>query len=70
MDNTLEKVVAALKAAAEAGADLYAKIQAGEVVISETDAAKVHEALLAAEAATAALRPQVDAALQAAAARG
>lgn len=39
----------------------------GKAVLSETDAAKIHDALLQAEAATAALRPQVDAALAAAA---
>ena len=40
----------------------------GQAVLSQTDAAAVHAALAKAEASTAALRPQVDAALAAAAA--
>ena len=44
-------------------------ITQGEAVLSETDAQKVHVALTNAEAATATLRPQVDAALAAAAKR-
>jgi len=55
-------------------ADLVAKLAPlatqGGAVLSETDANAVHGALLKAEEATAALRPQVDAALDAAAARG
>jgi hypothetical protein len=39
----------------------------GQSVLSATDAASVHAALLKAEQATAALRPQVDAALSQAA---
>lgn len=55
-------------------ADLVAKLAPlatqGGAVLNETDAGAVHAALLRAEDATAALRPQVDAALDAAAAKG
>lgn len=62
-------VIEGLTEAAKLANTLIAKWQAGEVVLSETDVAAVHEALLQAEAATAALRPQVDAALDAASKR-
>lgn len=62
-------VIEGLTEAAKLANTLTAKWQAGEVVLSETDVAAVHEALLQAEAATAALRPQVDAALDAASKR-
>ena len=39
----------------------------GQAVLSQSDAAAIHAALIRAEAATAALHPQVDAALAAAA---
>jgi non-homologous end joining protein Ku len=42
------------------GTQAYSAIKS---TMSETDHAKIHEALLAAEHASAALRPQVDAAL-------
>jgi hypothetical protein len=58
------QVLQALAAAATAIAPL---VQQGAAVMSQTDAKAVHDALTQAEAATAALRPQVDAALQAAA---
>jgi hypothetical protein len=60
-------VIEALTEAAKAGMELYQQYEAGKIVLSETDANAVHQALLAAEAATAALRPMVDAALDAAA---
>lgn len=59
-------IAQALALAAEEAMKLYAAYQAGTVVLSQTDAIAVHNALLQAEAATAALRPQVDAALDAA----
>lgn len=43
-------------------------IAEGRTLLSETDAARIHDALNKAESATAALRPQVDAALSKAAA--
>jgi hypothetical protein len=45
-------------------------IAQGRQVLSQSDAAAVHAALEKAESSTAALRPQVDAALAAAAAKG
>lgn len=63
-------IITALTAAAKAAMELYNDYQAGKVILSETDAQAVHAALLQAEAATAALRPLVDASLDAAAARG
>lgn len=59
-------VIATATAAIQALNTLYQDYQAGRVVLSETDAAAVHAALMQAEAATAALRPLVDAALDAA----
>lgn len=49
--------------------ELYADYQAGRVVLAASDAKAVHAALLDAIAATDALRPQVDAALDAASKR-
>lgn len=46
--------------------DLMAK---GQVVMSRTEAAEIKDALAASQAATAAMRPRVDAALDAAAKR-
>ena len=60
-------IINALTAAAEAGMQLYSDYQQGKTILSATDAQSVHEALLKAEATTAALRQQVDAALEAAA---
>lgn len=64
------EVIATLNAAVKLAMDLYGDYQAGRVILSETDAAAVHAALVKAQAATANLRPLVDAALSAAAARG
>lgn len=60
----IAQILEALANVATEGMALY---QQGQTVMSETDAAAIHAALLKAEAATAALRPQVDAALDAAA---
>lgn len=60
----LVQLVEALAAVVSEGVGLF---QQGQAVLSETDAAAIHAALLKAEAATASLRPQVDAALEAAA---
>ena len=59
-------IIQGLTAAIQAAQTLYADYQAGKVVLSNSDAAAVHQALLDAEAATAALRVQVDDALDAA----
>lgn len=59
----IAQILEALASAAQTGMQLY---QEGQATMSATDAAAVHAALLKAEAATAALRPQVDAALDAA----
>lgn len=64
------EIIAAIEAATKLGMELYADYQAGRVVLSETDAAAVHAALVKAQETTANLRPLVDAALSAAAARG
>lgn len=64
------EIIAAIEAATKLGMELYNDYQAGRVVLSETDAKAVHDALAKAQAATANLRPLVDAALAAAAARG
>lgn len=63
-------VIQALTAATNLAMQLYDQYQAGQVVLSETDAKAVHDALTKAQAATANLRPLVDAALAAAAAQG
>lgn len=55
------EIINLIEIAAKAGMDLYAKWKAGEIVLSDTEVASVHAALLNAEAATAALRPLVDA---------
>lgn len=59
-------IISTATAAIQALNTLYQDYSAGRVVLSETDAAAVHDALVQAEAATAALRPLVDAALDAA----
>lgn len=63
-------IIATLDAAVKLAMTLYGDYQAGRVILSETDAKAVHDALVKAQAATANLRPLVDAALAAAAARG
>ena len=62
-------IIEALTAAAKAAKDLFDAIEQGREVINEQDAQAIHEKLLEAEAATAILRPKVDAALQAASQR-
>lgn len=64
------EIIAAIEAATKLGVELYNDYQQGRVILSETDAKAVHDALVKAQAATANLRPLVDAALSAAAARG
>jgi len=61
------QVLEALAATVTQVAPLVAQ---GQSVMSADDAAQIHAALQKAEAATAALRSQVDAALEAAAAKG
>lgn len=61
-------LIQALEAIASLVGEIAPLVQSGQAVLSETDATAIHAALLKAEAATAALRPQVDAALDAAAA--
>jgi hypothetical protein len=63
---TIIQAIEALAAIVSDAADL---VQTGRAVLSETDTQAIHAALLKAEAATAAMRPQVDAALAAAAQR-
>lgn len=59
----IAQILEALASAAQTGMQLY---QEGKATMSANDAAAVHAALLKAEDATAALRPKVDAALDAA----
>lgn len=63
------EVISALNAAVTLAMNLYQDYEAGRVILNETDARAVHAALVRAQAATAQLRPLVDAALAAAAAR-
>jgi hypothetical protein len=60
---TVTLIVQILEALGNAVAQLVPLFAQGRAVLSDTDAASVHAALAKAEAATAALRPQVDAAL-------
>lgn len=60
------QIIATATAAIQALKTLYDDYQAGKVALSETQVAQVHQNLLDAEAATASLRPVVDAALEAA----
>jgi hypothetical protein len=60
---TVTLIVQILEALGNAIGQLVPLFGQGQAVLSETDAAAVHAALAKAEAATAALRPQVDAAL-------
>lgn len=59
----LAQLIEALASIVTKGMDLYTQ---GQATMSATDAQAVHAALLKVEAATATLRPQVDAALDAA----
>ena len=61
----IAQVIEALASVVSEGFTLY---QQGQAAMSSTDLAAIHAALLKAEAATDALRPQVDAALAVAAA--
>lgn len=56
-------VIQILEALANVAGQIVPLFRDGKSVLSETDAAQVHAALMKAEAATATLRPQVDAAL-------
>jgi hypothetical protein len=56
-------VIQILEALANAATQIAPLFEEGKSVLSETDASAVHAALTKAEAATATLRPQVDAAL-------
>ncbi len=60
-------IIQILEALANIASQIVPLFAQGQSVLSETDAASVHAALAKAEAATATLRPQVDAALAAAA---
>lgn len=67
MDPTL--IVNAAVAGIKALADLYAEYEAGRVVLSETDLAKIKASLAQSQAITAELAPKVDAVLDAASKR-
>ena len=56
-------IIQILEALVNAAAQIAPLFEEGKSVLSETDANAVHAALTKAEAATATLRPQVDAAL-------
>jgi hypothetical protein len=60
-------IIQILEALAGTVAEVVPLFAQGEDVLGESDASAIHAALAKAEAATAALRPQVDAALDAAA---
>lgn len=68
MTSTVE-IINELESAVRLANDLYTDYQTGRAVLTMSDAAAIHQALLKAQAATADLRPLVDAALAAAAAR-
>jgi len=59
--------VQAIEALAAFVSEAAPLLQQGEAVLSETDVAAIHAALLKAQAATEIMRPQVDAILEAAA---
>ena len=60
---TVTLIIQILEALANIVSQIAPLVAEGKDVLSETDAGAVHSALPKAEAATAALRPQVDAAL-------
>jgi hypothetical protein len=64
---TVTLIIQILEALANIVSQITPLVADGKSVLSETDAGAVHAALTKAEAATATLRPQVDAALSAAA---
>jgi hypothetical protein len=64
---TVTLIIQILEALANIVSQIAPLVAEGKAVLSETDAGAVHAALTKAEAATATLRPQVDAALAAAA---
>jgi len=64
---TVTVIVQALEAVAALVTQLVPLFEQGQAVLGEGNAPKVHDALAKAEAATAALRTQVDAALSKAA---
>ena len=64
---TVTLIIQILEALANIVSQIAPLVTEGKEVLSETDAGAVHSALTKAEAATAALRPQVDAAIEKAA---
>ncbi len=66
---TITLIIQILDALANIVSQIVPLVAEGKEVLSESDAGAVHSALTKAEAATTALRPQVDAALQTAAAK-
>lgn len=62
-------IINAASAGVKALVDLYAEYEAGKVVLSETDLAKIKATLADAQALTAELAPKVDAVLDAASKR-
>ncbi len=62
-------IVQLLEAIANAVGELAPLFAQGQSVLAQSDAVRIHAALVQAQAATAALKPQVDAALAAAAER-
>jgi ABC-type transporter Mla subunit MlaD len=65
---SLTQIVQLLEALAATAGEIAPLFAQGKAVLGDTDAAQIHAALTTAEAATAALRRQVDAALGKAAA--
>lgn len=67
---TVAIIISILEALANIAAQIAPLLTQGQTVLSQTDADAIKAALQKAEDATALLRPQVDAALDAAAAKG
>lgn len=63
---SVTSIIQILQALAVTVSEVAPLLGQGEAALSQSDAAAIHTALLKAEAATATLRPQVDAALAAA----
>ena len=57
------QIIQFLEAMAEVIGNMVPAIQQGQALLSQNDPAQVHDSLIKVEAATAALRTQVDAAL-------
>ena len=64
---SLTLIIQILEALAATAGELAPLLAQGQSTLAQGDAAQIHAALVKAEAATMALRPQVDAALAAAA---